>query len=171
MRRHSTARLPVSASAFAGFRFAPEVIVLAVRWYLRFSLSYRDLEELQGERGIFVDHVTLCRWVARFTPLPSSKQAPTPLSMSAEPGASASTHLRTTSSKSTRPACCSTRPGPPGQPRPLPRPVLEPRRATPVRPAAGRGTAAIQTQQTRPNADAWSSRSISRPQRQQVVFG
>src|SRR5665811_1895358 len=56
-------------SAFAGFRFPPEVIVLAVRWYLRFGLSYRDLEELLAERGIDVDHVTLFRWVQRFVPL------------------------------------------------------------------------------------------------------
>jgi transposase-like protein len=55
--------------AFAGFRFPPEVIVLAVRWYLRFGLSYRDLEELLAERGVEVDHVTLYRWVHRFTPL------------------------------------------------------------------------------------------------------
>jgi transposase-like protein len=38
-------------SAFAGFRFPPDVIVLAVRWYLRSGLSYRDLEELLTERG------------------------------------------------------------------------------------------------------------------------
>ena len=55
-------------SAFAGFRFPPEVILLAVRWYLRYGLSYRDLEELLAERGIDVDHVTLFRWVQRFTP-------------------------------------------------------------------------------------------------------
>jgi IS6 family transposase len=40
-----------------------------VRWYLRYGLSYRDLEELLAERGIEVDHVTLFRWVQRFTPL------------------------------------------------------------------------------------------------------
>jgi transposase-like protein len=57
------------ASAFAGFRFPPEVIVLAVRWYLRFGLSYRDVEELLAERGVDVDHVTLYRWVQRFAPL------------------------------------------------------------------------------------------------------
>ncbi|HVA08329.1 MAG TPA: IS6 family transposase [Acidimicrobiales bacterium] len=56
-------------SAFTGFRFPPEVILLAVRWCLRFGLSYRDLEELLAERGIKVDHVTLSRWVQRFTPL------------------------------------------------------------------------------------------------------
>src|SRR5881227_3574994 len=56
-------------SAFAGFRFPREVIVLAVRWYLRYGLSYRDVEELLVERGIQVDHVTVYRWVQRFTPL------------------------------------------------------------------------------------------------------
>jgi len=45
------------------------VIVLAVRWYLRFGLSYRDVEELLAERGIEVDHVSVYRWVQRFTPL------------------------------------------------------------------------------------------------------
>jgi IS6 family transposase len=62
---------PVSAprSAFAGFRFPPDIIVLAVRWYLRFGLSYRDFEELLAERSVEVDHVTVYRWVQRFTPL------------------------------------------------------------------------------------------------------
>ena len=60
---------PVPRSAFAGFRFPPDVIVLAVRWYLRFGLSYRDVEELLAERRIEVDHVTIYRWVQRFTPL------------------------------------------------------------------------------------------------------
>jgi IS6 family transposase len=45
------------------------VIVLAVRWYLRYGLSYRDVEELLAERGVRVDHVTVYRWVQRFTPL------------------------------------------------------------------------------------------------------
>jgi transposase, IS6 family len=45
------------------------VIVLAVRWYLRFALSYRDLEELLAERGVEVDHTSVYRWVQRFTPL------------------------------------------------------------------------------------------------------
>jgi IS6 family transposase len=51
-------RLPVPA----------DVIALAVRWYLRFGLSYRDVEELLAERGIEVDHVTVYRWVQRFAP-------------------------------------------------------------------------------------------------------
>ena len=59
--------------AFTGFRFPREVIVLAVRsavrWYLRYGLSYRDVEELLAERGVQVDHVTIYRWVQRFTPL------------------------------------------------------------------------------------------------------
>ena len=42
---------------------------MAVRWYLRYGLSYRDVEELLAERGVEVDHVTVYRWVQRFTPL------------------------------------------------------------------------------------------------------
>jgi transposase, IS6 family len=45
------------------------VIVLAVRWYLRYGLSYRDVEELLAERGVQVDHVTIHRWVRRFSPI------------------------------------------------------------------------------------------------------
>ena len=48
-------------STFTGFRFPAEVIVLAVRWYLRYVLSYRDVEELLAERGVEVDHVTVYR--------------------------------------------------------------------------------------------------------------
>ena len=59
----------VASTAFAGFRFPPEVITLAVRWYLRFGLSYRDVEELLAERGVKADHVSIFRWVQRFTPL------------------------------------------------------------------------------------------------------
>jgi transposase-like protein len=45
------------------------VILVAVRWYLRYGLSYREVEELLAERGVDVDHVTIFRWVQRFTPL------------------------------------------------------------------------------------------------------
>lgn len=65
-------RRPVQSpdrSPFHGYRFPPDVIVLAVRWYLRYGLSYRDIEELLAERGIAVDHVSIYRWVQRFTPL------------------------------------------------------------------------------------------------------
>jgi transposase-like protein len=69
MRRIRRVRPVLPPSAFTGFRFPREVIVLAVRWYLRYGLSYRDLEELLAERGVQVDHVTIYRWVQRFTPL------------------------------------------------------------------------------------------------------
>jgi transposase-like protein len=67
---------PVRQSAFAGFRFPPDVIVVAVRWYLRFGLSYRDVEELLTERGVEVDHVTIYRWVQRFTLLLADAAGP-----------------------------------------------------------------------------------------------
>jgi transposase-like protein len=54
---------------FAACRFPVEVITVAVRWYLPYGLSYRDVEELLAERGIDVDHVTIYRWVHRFAPL------------------------------------------------------------------------------------------------------
>ncbi len=62
-------RAAVESESFAGYRFPPEVILLAVGWYLPYGLSYRDVEELLAERGIDVDHVTVYRWVQRFTPL------------------------------------------------------------------------------------------------------
>jgi len=69
MRPRRSRSAPLPRSAFAGFRFPPDVIVVAVRWHLRFGLSYRDVQELLTERGIEVDHVTVYRWVQRFTPL------------------------------------------------------------------------------------------------------
>jgi transposase, IS6 family len=69
MRMRRPPPAPVPRSTFSGFRFPPDVIVIAVRWYLRFGLSYRDVEELLAERGVEVDHVTIYRWVQRFTPL------------------------------------------------------------------------------------------------------
>jgi transposase-like protein len=58
-RRPRPASVPLSA--FAGFRFPPDVIVLALPWYLRFGLSYRDVEELLAERGVQVDHIRVYR--------------------------------------------------------------------------------------------------------------
>ena len=49
-------------------QFEPEVILLAVGWYLRFCLSYRDVEELLAERGLRADHVTVWRWVQHYAP-------------------------------------------------------------------------------------------------------
>jgi len=63
--RRLTAR---SASAFSGYRFPDEVIALAVRWYLRFRLSYVELTEWLAERGITVDPSTIYDWVHAFTP-------------------------------------------------------------------------------------------------------
>ncbi len=47
------------ATSFVGYRFPPEVILLAVRWYLRYGLSYRDVEDLFAERGVDLYHVTI----------------------------------------------------------------------------------------------------------------
>ncbi len=48
--------------------FQPEIILLTVRWYLRYSLSYRDLAEMMTERGLSLDHTTIYRWVQRYAP-------------------------------------------------------------------------------------------------------
>jgi transposase-like protein len=45
------------------------IIILCVRWYLRYSLSYRDLEEMMAERGLSVDHVSIWRWVQHYAPI------------------------------------------------------------------------------------------------------
>jgi IS6 family transposase len=57
-----------TSSLFKRRHFAPEVIVCGVRWYLRYALSYRDVEELLRERGVAVDHTTIFRWVQRYAP-------------------------------------------------------------------------------------------------------
>ena len=46
----------------------PQLILCAVRWYLRYSLSLRDVEELLAERGLAADHTTIWRWVQRYGP-------------------------------------------------------------------------------------------------------
>ena len=53
---------------FKGRHFEAEIIVLCVRWYLRFGLSFRNLEEIMAERNLSVDHVTIWRWVQRYAP-------------------------------------------------------------------------------------------------------
>ena len=55
-----------TARAFHGFRFPAEVILWAVRWYLQFPISYRDLERMLTDRGVAVDHTTMYRRVQRF---------------------------------------------------------------------------------------------------------
>ena len=53
---------------FAGRHFDREVIILCVRWYLRFKLSLRDLVEMMAERGLSLAHTTIMRWVQHYTP-------------------------------------------------------------------------------------------------------
>ena len=53
---------------FAGRHFNRDVIILCVRWYLRFKLSLRDLVEMMAERGLSLAHTTILRWVLRYTP-------------------------------------------------------------------------------------------------------
>jgi transposase-like protein len=57
-----------TARVFRGFRFPPDVIFWAVRWYLQFPISYRDLEQMLADRGVVVDQTTLSRWVRRRRP-------------------------------------------------------------------------------------------------------
>jgi transposase-like protein len=54
--------------AFDGRHFDREIIILCVRWYLRYKLSLRDLVEMMAERGLSLAHTTILRWVRRFTP-------------------------------------------------------------------------------------------------------
>ncbi|MCP1131087.1 IS6 family transposase, partial [Robbsia andropogonis] len=53
---------------FDGRHFDWEIIVLCVRWYLRYKLSLRDLVEMMAERGLSLAHTTIMRWVRRYTP-------------------------------------------------------------------------------------------------------
>ena len=55
-------------SPFKWRHFQPGIILCGVCWYLRYSLSYRDVEELLLERGLSVDHTTVFRWVQRYAP-------------------------------------------------------------------------------------------------------
>ena len=53
---------------FKGRHFDQEIIILCVRWYLRFKLSFRDLVEMIAERGISLAHTTIMRWIQRYVP-------------------------------------------------------------------------------------------------------
>ena len=57
-----------NSSPFEWRHYAPDVILLCVRWYCRYSLSYRDVGEMMKERGLDVDHSTVFRWVQRYAP-------------------------------------------------------------------------------------------------------
>src|SRR5687767_3419218 len=58
-----------SRPVFRGRHFRDEIIILCVRWYLRYPLSYRNLEEMMAERGLTVDHSTIARWVLGYAPV------------------------------------------------------------------------------------------------------
>ena len=55
--------------ATKGMRFPIDVILVCIRWYAAYPLSYRQLEEMMEERGVFVDHSSINRWAIRFLPL------------------------------------------------------------------------------------------------------
>ncbi len=57
-----------ATNPFKGRHYQAEIILLCVRWYPRYSLSYRDLEEMLTERGLTVDHSTIARWVLAYAP-------------------------------------------------------------------------------------------------------
>jgi len=53
--------------SFKGRHFQNTIIMMAIRWYLAYSLSYRDIEELMAERGVEIDHSTVNRWVIKYS--------------------------------------------------------------------------------------------------------
>jgi transposase-like protein len=55
-------------NSFKWKHYAGEIILLNVRWYLKYPLSYRNLKEMMAERGIEVDHTTIMRWVHQYSP-------------------------------------------------------------------------------------------------------
>jgi transposase-like protein len=61
-------KLKSMENLFAGRHFERDVIILCVRWYLRYKLSLRDLVEIMAERGLSLAHTTILRWVKRYTP-------------------------------------------------------------------------------------------------------
>ena len=58
---------------FKGAQYPKEVIIYAVFFYVRYAVSYRDLEEIMAERGVSVDHSSLNRWVVRYAPQVASE--------------------------------------------------------------------------------------------------
>ena len=57
------------AISFKGAHFPPDIILMGVRWYVAYPLSYRHVEELMEERGVPIDHATIQRWVVKYSPL------------------------------------------------------------------------------------------------------
>jgi putative transposase len=60
---------PTVTIDFKGNHFPTSVILYAVYFYVRYGVSYRDLDEIMAERGVEIDHATLNRWVVKFSPL------------------------------------------------------------------------------------------------------
>ena len=56
-------------SIFKWKHFQSDIILLCVRWYLKYPLSYRNLEEMMAERGLTVSHTTIMRWVTQYSPI------------------------------------------------------------------------------------------------------
>jgi hypothetical protein len=82
-----------SSSPFKWRHFQPEIILCGVRWYLRYSLSYRGVEALILERGLQVDHTSVFRWVKRYAPELDKRSRP---------------HLKTTNDSSNVADACSS---------------------------------------------------------------
>ena len=57
------------AISFKGAHFPQDIILMGVRWYVAYPLSYRHVEELMPERGVPVDHATIQRWVVKYSPV------------------------------------------------------------------------------------------------------
>jgi putative transposase len=53
---------------FKGHRFEKDIILTGMRWYLTYPLSYRNLKEMMAERGVYINHTSIYRWVQKFTP-------------------------------------------------------------------------------------------------------
>jgi transposase-like protein len=60
--------LPHASSLFRGRHFNRTIIILCVRWYITYKLSYRDLAEMMAERGVAVSHTTILRWIQCYVP-------------------------------------------------------------------------------------------------------
>ena len=65
-----------TANDFKWKHFQPDIIILCTRWYLRYSLSYRDLVEMMEERGLCVAHTTIMRWIHEYAPLLDKRTRP-----------------------------------------------------------------------------------------------
>ncbi len=59
----------MNENLFKWKHYQPEIILLCVRWYLKYALSYRDLEEIMSERGFQIYHTTIYRWVIQYSPI------------------------------------------------------------------------------------------------------